>query len=106
MGLLDIGCDTRDEAEHTMVAPLPRSTESMIPFSPSGIAGSTGRFGHPNAPACTFPSTMSARHTAYWSPLRKPFVPSIGSNAHIPRQHKLAFRSISTEMRDRPIKLN
>lgn len=67
-----------------MVAPCPQTAERRIPFSPSGCEGSTGRLGQPRAPTLTVPSTMRARQTAYWSPRRKPFVPSIGSSAHIP----------------------
>ncbi|EGO22972.1 hypothetical protein SERLADRAFT_350212, partial [Serpula lacrymans var. lacrymans S7.9] len=47
----------------------------------------TGKFGHPITPSCTCASTIKARHTAYCSPRRNPFVPSIGSRVHIPAVH-------------------
>jgi hypothetical protein len=76
---------------YTIIAPSPFTADSSTPLLPSGSAGSRGRFGHPRAPTWTFPSTISARQTAYCAPLRKPFVPSIGSSAHIPIAHQPPF---------------
>lgn len=64
-----------------MTAPSPRTPERRTPFGPSGFEGSIGRFGTPRAPTVAFPSTKRPKQTAYCPPLRKPFVPSIGSRA-------------------------
>ena len=69
---------------HTCSAPWPLTAMKRHPFGPSGFEASRGRLGQPIIPTCTFASTRRARHTAYCSPLRKPFVPSIGSRVHIP----------------------
>jgi hypothetical protein len=71
------------------MAPAPLAVEKRTPRSPSGLAGSTGRLGHPIAPTTTSPSTIKARQTAYWPPRRNPLVPSMGSRAQMPSQYQL-----------------
>ena len=65
-------------------APCPRTATKMHPRAPDGSAAETGRFGQPMTPSWTRASTRRARQTAYCSPRRKPFVPSMGSRVHIP----------------------
>ncbi|EZF20516.1 hypothetical protein H112_05195 [Trichophyton rubrum D6] len=72
-------------------APLivPKSTPVSMPSEPDwptvGVraASETGKLGHPIAPTLRSPSTIRPRQTAYCSPRRKPFVPSMGSRAHV-----------------------
>ena len=60
--------------------PCPRTASTTEPGPCiSGIVASR-RLGHPNTPIWTTPSSTNANATAYWSPRRKPFVPSIGSS--------------------------
>ena len=61
------------------------SAESVVTDSGEEIlrSVSAGRFGQPNTPTLTSPSTISATQTAYCPPLKNPFVPSIGSIVHI-----------------------
>jgi len=63
--------------------PCPRTATNKHPRAPFGFEGSTGKFGHPITPSSTRASTRSARQTAYCSPRKNPFVPSIGSRVHI-----------------------
>ena len=48
-----------------------------------GAVSETGRLGQARTPRVTVPFSMSARQTAYCSPRRKPFVPSMGSRAQM-----------------------